>query len=57
MKEPSLVSFGHFADSLCLSRDDTESQKKYDDFKAEFSKKVARPFFEEHKNDAWFVAS
>lgn len=55
MREPLLLSLGQFMDALGIGRDDGEVQKKYDEYKLEFSKKGARPFFEEHKNDAWCV--
>lgn len=57
LKEPTIVSFGQFQEAIGLGREDVDAQKKYDEYKLEFAKKGARPFFDEHKSEAWYALS
>lgn len=57
LKEPGLVSLAQFQDALGLSKDDSETARKYEEYKVEHAKKIAKPFFDEHKNETWYLTT
>lgn len=53
--QPPMMTFKQFLAGLDDTIDDTESVKKYNEYKMEFKRKQINDFFQAHKEEEWYV--